>query len=177
MADQFISVPTLVKGMFRMVGDDALPRYCGTVRGQGSAVLHDAVALARQDTVMQFLLEMDRKLDAVLNLLQRESLEEGFPLRGYVIELSGSGLALESKVPLSTGDHMELLLLLEEYPQRIISVMGTVLGHRDDAPRVESGARVYSVRYECLYEEDRELIIQFVFREERKRIRQRKGDV
>lgn len=158
-----------------MVEPGDLPRYCGSVGGTVSTALRDA--LAGQDSIARFLVEMDRKLDAVLTHLQRESIVENFPHEGLILELSGGGLVLESFHPLTPGDFMELLILPDDYQQRPISVMAEVTRKSPEGHEVAEGHTAYSVRYTCISEEDREQVIQFVFQEERRQIRRRKGEV
>lgn len=174
MSETSLIVPTLFKARFRRVDKNALPRWCGV--GGDYSFKKDAMALARQDTTMRFLLEMDRKLDTILSLLQTASLEEDFPHKGYVLELGASRLVLECREKLEPGEHMELLLMLGGYPMRMLSVMGTA-DAETAAPRlVDKSSRTYAVSYECLSEEDRDGVIAFIFQEDRKRIRRRKEE-
>lgn len=175
MNDAFVSVVTRFRGRFRMVEPGALSKYCGIVGGAGSTALRDA--LAGQDSVARLLVEMDRKLDAILTHLQRETIMENFPHEGLVLELSGGGLVLESSYPLAQGDFMELLIIPDDYQQRPISVMAEVIPRSDWSGSSPSQDGEYAVTYTCISEEDREQIIQFVFQEERRQIRRRKGEL
>ncbi len=177
MSDQFVSVPTMIKGRFRMVSDANSPQLCVGLAHAGSAVLREeALAHTRQnDATMRFLIEMDRKLDTIMGLLQRESLVTDFPNEGHIVQLSGAGLVLECQHPLSKGNHMELLLLLEELPLRLLSVMAQVEGPHQSKALTGSPNKAYAMTYTCMREEDREAIIRFVFSENRKLIRQQKN--
>ena len=174
MNEAFVSVPTRIKGRFRMAEAGSRARFAGMAGGQTTGLLRDA--LVGQDGLARFLIEMDRKLDAILTLLQRETIIEEFPHEAIILELSGAGLALESRMNLNKGDCMELLLLPDDYQQRPISVMAEVPGERPEKTTADSAPTVYAVRYTSLGEEDRELIIQFAFQEERKLTRKRKGE-
>lgn len=175
MSDQSLTVPTLFKARYRKVDATALPRWCGNT-GDPS-FRQDAAALARQDSTMRFLVEMDRKLDAILSLLQSASIEEDFPHQGYVLELSASQLTLECPEKLKQGDHLELLLMMGGYPVRMLSVMGKVGEGEDVEKLVGEASRAYKIRYECLSGEDRDSIIAFIFQEDRRRIRRQKEEV
>ena len=179
MSDQFLSVPTMITGRFRMVPEADSPRLCTGFAHAGNAALREeALMHSRQnDAMMRFLVEMDRKLDAIMGLLQRESLHVDFPDEGRVVHLGGSGLVFECRRPLRQGEHMELLLLLEELPLRLLSVIAHVESPLPDAPLTGAPNKAYAMTYTCMQEEDREAIIRFVFSENRKIIRQRKiGD-
>jgi c-di-GMP-binding flagellar brake protein YcgR len=126
--------------------------------------------------MIRFLAEMDRKLDAVLGLLQREALAQEFPEEGHIVELSGQGLVLECNAELSTDCCIELLIKLEEYPIRIVSTLSRVERPRPVVILPDVHSYAYDVSYTSITEEDREAVIRFVFSEERKRIRQSKGE-
>lgn len=177
MTQQFISVPTLIKGTFRLVeGPDSLQLSLG-INSTGSATLSEEL-LARvriPEALLAFLVEMDRKLDTILGHMQRDTLSGDFPLEGRIVEISGAGLVLETEHALDTGSHMELLIFLEEFPLRVCSVIAAV----DEAlPRAVTGGanKAFSLRFTRLQEEDRDAVIRFVFREDRKRIRAQKGE-
>lgn len=175
MSGQYVSVPTLFKGRFRKVEIGAQHRWCITGTSENT-FRQDALALARQDSTMRFLVEMDRKLDSILSLLQRDFIEADFPHEGHILELSASGLVLECVEPLSPGYAMELLLILGGYPMRLLSVMAEVTEQVRGFSLVNPGGRTYRVSYVCQSEEDREAIIGFVFQEDRKRIRRQKEE-
>ena len=130
--------------------------------------------LPRQDSTLRLLLEMDRKLDTTLSLLQTASIEEDFPHKGYVLQVSSTGLMLESSEALKKNEHLELLLMLGGYPMRMVSVMGELTGEKNSTSLVDANSKTYSVSYECLSEEDKDSIIAFLFQENRKRIRKQK---
>lgn len=174
MSQAALTVPTLFKCRYRKVNKDALPRWCGS--SGDFSFKQEAASLARQDSSMRFLLEIDRKLDTILSLLQSESIEEDFPLKGYVLEISASGLVLESGLPLHTGENLELLLMMGGYPMRMLSVMGEVQGVKETSCLVDGACTPYAVSYECLSEEDRDAVIAFIFQEDRKRIRRQKEE-
>ena len=179
MTDQFLTVPTLLRAMFRMAEGPDSPRfYKGALPSSTAGLREEMLSTARQsDLSLRFLVEMDRKLDAVLNLLQRESLNVDFPNEARAVELSASGLILESSVALAPGNCLELLLLLEEFPTRIISVLARIDGVLERRPLTGPPAKVYAVSFTAIEQEEREHIIRFVFGEERKRIRQQKNDL
>ena len=176
MSDQFLSVPTMITGRFRMVPAADSPRLCTGFAHAGSAALREeALINSRQnDAMMRFLVEMDRKLDAVMSLLQRESLIADFPDEGRIVQLGGSGLVLECRRPLQPGEHMELLLLLEELPLRLLSVIAHVEALQPGDALTGAPNKAYAMTYTCMGEEDREAIIRFVFSENRKLIRQQR---
>jgi hypothetical protein len=174
MSDKSVSVPTLLRGRFRRAeGRRPLGGFAGARAADG--VREELFANSRlPEALLRFLLAMDRKLDAILAHLQEESLAGEFPGEGQIVELSGTGLVLECVEPFAPGEALELLLLLEEFPLRVVPVLAEVKERR--ATPALTGASAYSLTYLSVEEEDREAIIRHVFSEERKRIRQRKED-
>ena len=112
MPPQYISVPANAKAFFRMVEENE-PQLCPPFGG-GDFAGREEVLGKLPEAAARFLLDMDRKLDAILGLLQRDQLLEDFPLHGRVTELSAAGGTFECKQPLAPGDFLELVLLLEE---------------------------------------------------------------
>lgn len=178
MTEHLLRVPTMLRGRFRRVEGVHAPRlYSGSAGAAAVGLREEFLASSRQpDAVMRFLAEMDRKLDAILAHLRKESLAEDFPHEGHILSLSGAGLTLECRDALKAGDCLELLLLLEDYPMRIVPVVARVEAKETGRALTGAGASAYAVTFAAVEEEDRELIIRFVFSEERKRIRQQKSD-
>lgn len=176
VAGQYLKVPVMVRALFRTAeGPDAPRLYSGAPASPASNLREELLAAsARPEILLRFVAEMDRKLDALLSYMQRESLQEDFPLHGHVTELSGAGARLESPEKLGAEGWLELLLLLEEYPMRVVSVLAAFAEARGQAPRVGRDNGVYDISFLRLEEEDREHIIRFVFGVERKRIRRDK---
>lgn len=177
MDTRFLTVPTLIRAMFRPIEDERSPRMYKGMLAPGAGMRDELLASNRQsDLMVRFLAEMDRKLDAVLALLQRESLVSEFPHEGHIVELSGGHGILECVDALRDGDHLELLLLMDEFPMRIVSVIARVEERRETRALTGPPAGVYALRFAVMDEEDRDAVIRFVFSEDRKRIRQQKGD-
>ena len=85
------------------------------------------------------------------------------------INISGAGICFESLIPYSAGDFLEVRFMLEDVYPGIISVCTKVL-------RVESCPKHYciAVKYECMDEDIRELIVKFVFQRERTLIQEKR---
>jgi len=177
MSDSYLSVPTLIRGRLRKAPNAEAPRmYRGTLLSSTADIREELLSgSSRQpELLIRFLAEIDRKLDAVLGLLQSEALAHEFPEEGHIVELSGQNLVLECNADLAAGSYIELLIQLEEYPIRILSTLSRVDRPRPVAALPAMHSRAYDITYVSIGEEDRDALIRFVFREERKRIRQSK---
>ncbi|MDR2075354.1 MAG: hypothetical protein LBP61_00240 [Desulfovibrio sp.] len=163
-----ISVPTRIRGRFRAASDPGPPRSGWGFQAPGSSLRDLPPSLRPPEALLEFLLEMDRKLDAILGCLQRETLRETFPDEGWVTALGRDRLTLETASSLGEGDCLELALLLEEFPLRLVVVAARVEG-----PAREEAA-AFCLAYACGREEDREILIRRIFQEERRLLRLRK---
>jgi hypothetical protein len=188
-----ISVPTRILGRFRAATEADPPRSGPDFRAAALRLREMPAALRPPEALLDFLLEMDRKLDAILGCLHRESLREIFPGEGWITALSATRLTLETTSPLNGGDRLELALLLEEFPPRMAVVAATVEAETaknppgpgagpgaeetsTEAERTAAGLRTFRLAYACAREEDQETLIRFIFQEERRLLRRRKGD-
>lgn len=172
MSGSYLSVSTMVRAMFRKAEGEHSPRlYRGAGPSPTAGLRDEMLAAARPDLTLRFLAEMDRKLDALLSLMQRETLHADFPLEGHVVELSAETLRLEYAGELEPGGHLEVLLLLEEYPMRIVSLLCRVKTPLEERALTGPPNLAYEIGIVTVEDDDREHIIRFVFAEERKRIR------
>jgi len=85
------------------------------------------------------------------------------------INISGAGICFESATPYSAGDLLEIRLMLEDVYPWIIALCTKVV-------RVERCPKHYciAVKYECMDEDIRELIVKFVFHRERTLIQEKR---
>lgn len=136
----------------------------------GQAGLQDA---RLPESVIHFLQDMDRKLQAILGLLGRDQLLQDFPLKATVTEIGGDGVHLicEEELPLDAAT--EIVVALSPMPLRLAGAVGK-------AARMEPAQGVAPEK--CIFEFTRireselDAIIGFVLQEERRHIRERKWD-
>ncbi|WP_457570414.1 PilZ domain-containing protein [Desulfovulcanus sp.] len=124
--------------------------------------------------LVTFLQNMDAKLDMILSLLSQDSIQEDFPIRGEVVEISGAGLKFVSKTEFKEKEALELAIVLSQLPLRVVSVVGLILRLENVQNLAE--APVYVVKFTNIRDIDRENIVQFVFQEQREQIRERKNE-
>ncbi|MDL2316800.1 hypothetical protein LJC59_06955 [Desulfovibrio sp. OttesenSCG-928-A18] len=177
VSESFVSVPTMIRGRFRLVENSACPSLLSSSSYAPSTAMQDLLGQSRHagDPVLRVLAEMDRKLDAIITLLQRESLYQDFPMEGRIVELGAEGLVLECSESLPQGTHMELLLLPGDFTWSAMSVFAEILIINQERGKTAPDAKSYELGYTCLNNENKDAIIRFIFSEERKRIREQKA--
>lgn len=145
---------------------DALPRSYGTPGSAGATPdiadtnLHPALAA--------FLQAMSDKLDMLVGYLSRAQLDSEYT-QAEVLEIGAMGLALAKAGDLVPGQHLEVVVVLSDFPLQMASAVGVVAG---EAKR--QGEDVRLLEFTRIREGDLERIVQFVFKEERARIRRDK---
>lgn len=121
------------------------------------------------EPLLEFLLNLDAKLDLLLSLASQRSIEQDFPIEGQAVELSAAGLSFISPEAFKTGQKVEIVLALSHAPLRMAGALGEITR----AEQVGAERR-YELDFTSIRDRDREAIVQFVFQEERAKIRESK---
>ncbi|EPR42258.1 type IV pilus assembly PilZ [Desulfovibrio sp. X2] len=175
MADEkrtFSRIETALKVYMRRVGPDAgfpVGFDCPgcEIKSDLDEVKHSGLPPALSD----FLIELDRKLDILISLSSRKMIQEDYPLQGQVVEISGAGVLCRIAEPFRSDDHLEMILVLSSFPLALAGVVGRVVRKEtEDA----AGIPVWAVEFVKVRDADLEQIVQFVFKEQRARIREQK---
>ncbi len=119
--------------------------------------------------VARYLCLLDQKLGILAEYITRQELDA---LRSEPVEvdISAGGIAFGTDIPIERGALLELQLLL--LPSLVgIQAYGRVV-YCKPAPGPSPAYRV-GVRYECIQEEDRDLIAQHVLHRDAERLRKR----
>jgi hypothetical protein len=117
-----------------------------------------------------YLQVLDRKLDAVINVLSKK--DELFHTEYLDVDISGSGMRFTSGVKLEEGDCLELRIVLPGFPDVRIGALGRVVRVR----RVMSANEEFweiAIRFAAISERDRDVLINYLFLKERERKRAR----
>ncbi|MDR2891767.1 MAG: PilZ domain-containing protein [Deltaproteobacteria bacterium] len=159
-------VPVYFRASYRRLNSPDEPQICPRQRGMddGRPSILSGPGLSAE--LARFLANLDAKLDSVLGLLQKDSLNEFFPERLMVTELSAAGVLVQSDA-LKAGDFIELVMSLGESPPCIASGIGQVIRQGP----VRFGVPTLAVCFLNMRDSDREQIVRYVFKEERERIR------
>lgn len=123
---------------------------------------------------LDFLMQMDDKLDLLIAHMTGEGKREGRMEEGEGVDVGGGGMKMKLENPLSVGQLLKADLLLARFPFVRVHVFGEVVHvapwSREEGPFWEVG-----VRFLDLDSEERERIIACVFQRHREALRKRKG--
>jgi hypothetical protein len=126
-----------------------------------------------RDPVCTILRMLDRKLDVILDLLSGPNGDEAYTRRCVDLEISGSGLKFLSDVPLKEGAYVEFKVILPVSPHPKVTALCQVV--RAENHRVgQNPLWGIAMKFLTINEEDRDLLINYIFRKEREQIRQKK---
>ncbi len=167
----FSRVETSVKTYLRHVSPDSgFPTGYDCPGCELDQKIDDLKRSSLPEAVTDFLVELNRKVDILISLGSRKMIEDDYPLRGTVTEISGAGILLRAGDSLKPGDHVEMVMVLSSFPLRLASAIGRVV--RKEAGEGENS--IWAVEFSKIRDTDQEQIVQFVFKEQRARIREQK---
>jgi len=124
------------------------------------------------DALVTFLEGIDTKLNMILTSISQDKLLADFSIRLSITELSGAGIRFTSDTDLNIGQHLEIVMIFSQFPLRMVGILGTI--QRKD---IVDNAPCYAFCFSQVREMDREAIVQFVFQEQRERIREQKNEL
>jgi hypothetical protein len=166
---EFLRIPTRIKGHARFLESDAeMPLYREAPTA-GPGVFGADSKEGLSDSLFALLSTINAKLDMLISVQSRESLEDDFPIGIDVIEISGAGLRFLCNEELSQSANVEVVLVLNQFPLRLAGAIGKVIRQGE-----ESGRKVYALDFTKIRERDLEGIVQFVFQSQRDEIRGKK---
>ena len=163
----------LVKVTFRILTDEAYVSLKGTGElGFKNAGMLGAASQLDPGTI-DFLLQMDRKLDRILALLSQDKVQNG-PFRdGTGVDISGSGMRLLTDASFHVGDRIEINFLPSNPPPVFGRIFGKISWKKREQKR---GKTLFNagIRFTDLSPGDREHIVACVFKKQREKIRKLK---
>ncbi|SDN75041.1 PilZ domain-containing protein [Desulfonauticus submarinus] len=166
----FSRVKTRLKMYFRPTSKDARPLFLGCVGCESQSTgFEDFHSPHLPKEFFDFLLNLDNKLNMILNFLSQKTLSQEYPYQGEVIEISGAGFKFISSTPVKVGDFIEAAVALSSVPPVLIGVVGEVI--REE---IIHDQKIYAFKYVHIRESDREQIVQFVFKEQREILREQR---
>ena len=131
--------------------------------------------IASNAGLIDFLLQMDEKLDRILTLLSKDDAYSGPSKKGMGTNISGSGMKIIVDTPVQIGQIIHTNFVLSRHPLVFINVFGEVV---QVTPADEGNGAIFTLGIEFLElnPNDRERIIACVFQRQREAIRKRRID-
>jgi hypothetical protein len=110
-------------------------------------------------------------VNAKLDYLMRQSApkqEETVSIDFEPLNISGSGMSLAAKEQFGTGDLLEIRIVLQAYPSKVLHLYGKVV-RVEETPN-KSGSYITGIQFVGLSETVRDEILKFDFKKHRERL-------
>ncbi|MDY7032361.1 MAG: PilZ domain-containing protein [Thermodesulfobacteriota bacterium] len=124
---------------------------------------------------VQLLINIDRKLSMVLDVLNQE---KKIPMEGRearVIDMSGSGVKFFCKEVLALEQLLKIEMVLPTFPVSPITVFGDVTRVEKEDNDGESGFNII-VQFTTINEDNRDSLIRYIFQRQREILRATRGN-
>ncbi len=168
----FSRVGTNFKAYIRPVKDaTSLPSFTGCPGCYASSPDLEALKQANvPNALAEFLGAINDKLDMIISMFSQENLLEDFPVEAEVVEISGAGMRFMSSTDIEPEQHVEIVMMLSRMPLRMAGAIGRITRVEETA----SDETLYGLDFTTIRDADLETVVQFVFQEQRARIREQK---
>ncbi len=166
----YLRVKTNIQALLKKVEDGALSSFFRVNTKPSLQFDFNYKELGIPEGLSLFFKYIDGKLDLILSILGKDIIEKEFDSRTVVVELSGGGVkCIRPSEEFGEGDVVELLLYLSHIPLMVVSAVGLIT-------RIirKNNVDYLVIEFEKIREKDRELIVRFVFQEQREQIRTEK---
>lgn len=166
---EYAEITTYLRGRFRPLNGPNDQPYAQLNTIQAGLSHEEFLAASTlPDAVNKFLLQLDTKVDALLTAMCSSSIEQDFPQTMEIHAISASKLHFTTNAPLAPGDWLEVIVNFHQGGIDSASGIGNVTGRKVD----KDGAPFFEASFTRIHEEEREKIIRFVFKEERRLLRE-----
>jgi hypothetical protein len=162
--------PDTDEGRRAMALDIELWQMQSGLESRANRIFEDLPVPEDSKPLLDVIRWLDYKLDLVLYHLRDKELNRYFPDRTVTTDVSGSGLGLSGELSYREGDNILVSLTLPDSPARPIYICGQVVRStaKEDARQVGM-----AVKFVEINELDRERLIRFNFRQQRRSLAQR----
>jgi hypothetical protein len=126
-----------------------------------------------KNQVLSYLVMIDKKLDMLIDFLYKPKKEELFHTSYLEVEVSGNGVKFFTDLEIHVGDYAEIRIVIPRFPYPKITALAQVL--RDEECFVNDLKYCeVTARFIVINEEDRDLLINYIFVKDRERLRLKK---
>ena len=126
----------------------------------------------QDEDLVDWLTMLNNKLDYLINLLSPQ--REGFVSMSFEpLNISGSGMRLNTSEPFNLGEILEIRMVLEAYPSKVLHLFGEVV--RMEAMVSRPGTYSVGVRFVGMSDEVRNEIVKFDFKKHKEKLLKKKA--
>ena len=170
--DDYAHIDVYVSGRLRILpSPDDMPIFNGYA-GENKQLTELLGKSKLPQELLLFLGSINDKLEHVIALLEERTLSDNFPIAIETLNLGGSEVQFKTaNKTLKPGDKVEVVLPLSQMPLLVSGGIGVV-----EKKVHPVHGELWSLVFTRIREQDLENIIQFVFDQERKRIREIRWD-
>lgn len=126
-------------------------------------------------SLINYLIQMDEKLDQISDLLSKDKTVEGLFNQGVGLNISGSGMKIIVDKSVELGQIIHSKFYLSKFPLVFMDIFGEVVR----VTQIDEGDQTLyhlGIKFLDLSVNDRERIVTSVFQREREAIRKRKNE-
>jgi hypothetical protein len=123
--------------------------------------------------ILSYLVMIDKKLDTLLDMLCKPCRDELYHASCGEVEISGNGIKFSTDLHIHGGDYLEIKMAIPRFPFPKITTLAQVLRSDDTLANGISYCEVIT-RFIVINEEDRDLLINYIFVKDRERLRLKK---
>ncbi len=132
-------------------------------------------AKSEENELLTYLRVIDKKLDTVIDLLDRQKSADLYTRLYVQVNLSGAGIKFISDTPFTDGDLLELKIGLPLSPFPNIPTLCQVVRARECAEDGKGGWET-ALKFLVINDHDQDFIINYIFTKEREVLRRKRED-
>lgn len=123
--------------------------------------------------ILSYLVMIDKKLDMLVDFLYKPKKDELFHTSYTEVEISGNGIKFITDLVINGGDYIEIKVVIPRFPYPKITALSQVLRGEECFVNETKYCEVIA-RFIVINEEDRDLLINYIFVKDRERLRLKK---
>ncbi|MFH1136092.1 MAG: PilZ domain-containing protein [Pseudomonadota bacterium] len=121
-----------------------------------------------------FLIKLEKKVDFIISMLTDNLTRKSYLHKAALLDLSESGVQIQSPIGLSLGQVLEIGLILPNRPYRTLDLAGEVIWEKQIEGRGTEIPNILGIRFLDILPEDQDDIVHWIFQRQREEIRRAK---
>jgi hypothetical protein len=134
--------------------------------------LADKEVKSGNDELFAYMRMINKKLDTIIDLLNKSQYGEIYHSVETEIILSGAGVQFESQIALKAGDYTEVKIIVPIFPYPRITILCQVV-RSERLYEAPGGTFRIAMQFLVVNEKDRDLLVNYIFDKEREYLRQK----